>query len=224
MTESGPSRTERRAAGEFSSWMSEIEAAIRGGGDSDVPCAGCTACCTASQFVHIGPEEGETLSRIPKELVFSAPRLPPGHVLLGYDDTGRCPMLADGGCSIYEHRPTTCRTYDCRVFAAAGVAADTEDETKALIARRAEEWEFTYASDDSRDQHAAVRAAAAFLRAHPDLVPAAEVPANATQLAVLAVEIHDAFLRHREPDPDAVTAAFERLSTPGREPPGATGG
>ena len=34
---------------------------------------------------------------------------------------GHCPMLVDGRCSIYEHRPRTCRTYDCRVFPAAGL-------------------------------------------------------------------------------------------------------
>ena len=31
-----------------------------------------------------------------------------------------------GGCSIYDHRPRTCRTFDCRVFAAAGVAVDAD--------------------------------------------------------------------------------------------------
>ena len=36
---------------------------------------------------------------------------------MGYDERGHCPMLVDGDCSIYEHRPRTCRTYDCRVFA-----------------------------------------------------------------------------------------------------------
>ena len=29
----------------------------------------------------------------------------------------------NGGCSIYPHRPETCRTYDCRVFTAAGMNA-----------------------------------------------------------------------------------------------------
>ena len=87
---------------------------------SEVPCDGCTACCTSSQFVHIGPDETDTLARIPRRLLFPAPRLPAGHVLMGYDENGHCPMLVDGACSIYEHRPRTCRTYDCRVFPAAG--------------------------------------------------------------------------------------------------------
>ena len=123
------------AAGDFSSWVLEMQAALRGERGSDVPCGGCTACCTSSQFVPIGPDETETLAHIPAELLFPAPRLPRGHVLLGYDERGHCPMLIDGGCSIYEHRPRTCRTYDCRVFPAAGVEVD--DREKGLLAQRA---------------------------------------------------------------------------------------
>jgi len=44
------------AAGDFSSWIDEMQAAIRDEGHSDVPCNGCTACCRSSQFVHIGPD------------------------------------------------------------------------------------------------------------------------------------------------------------------------
>src|SRR5207253_1500026 len=112
------------AAGDFVSWVTGMQGAIAGDHDSDVPCDGCTACCTSSQFVHIEPDETETIARIPPELLFPAPRAPRGHVLLGYDERGHCPMLIDGGCSIYEHRPRTCRTYDCRVFAATGVDVD----------------------------------------------------------------------------------------------------
>ncbi|HET7720760.1 MAG TPA: YkgJ family cysteine cluster protein, partial [Acidimicrobiales bacterium] len=99
-------------AGRFSTWLVRIGV--------DVPCGTCTACCTSSQFVHIGPDERDTLSRIPKALLFPAPGQPKGHVVMGYDERGHCPMFVDGACSIYEHRPRTCRTYDCRVFPAAG--------------------------------------------------------------------------------------------------------
>src|SRR6185295_19764588 len=111
-------------AGDFSVWIDEMQGAIRRERSSDVPCNGCTACCTSSQFIHIGPDETDTLSRIPTGLLFPAPRMPQGHVLLGYDEQGHCPMLIDDTCSIYEHRPRTCRTYDCRVLAAAGVGID----------------------------------------------------------------------------------------------------
>jgi Fe-S-cluster containining protein len=205
-------------AGDFPSWLNEIRGAIRGENGSDVPCAGCTACCTSSQFVHIGPDETDTLSHIPAELLFPAPRLPQGHVVLGYDERGHCPMLVDNKCSIYEHRPRACRTYDCRIFPASGLRIDVDDE-KVLIARQARRWQFSYPAQADRVQHDAVRAAAAFLDEHSGLLPEDAGAASVTQLAVLAVEIHDAFLRRDEetgvttlvdPDPDAVRAEVIR--------------
>jgi hypothetical protein len=80
-------------AGDFSSWLVEIQAALRAERAAEVPCGGCTACCTSSQFVHVGPDETDTLAHIPAELLFPAPRMPEGHVLLGYDERGHCPML-----------------------------------------------------------------------------------------------------------------------------------
>lgn len=180
-------------AGDFSSWMSEMQAALRGEQAADVPCGGCTACCTSSQFVHIGPDETDTLAHIPPQLLFPAPGLPRGHVVLGYDERGHCPMLIDDACSIYEHRPRTCRTYDCRVFPAAGLELDDDDKTQ--IARRARRWRFSFPTAADRIQHDAVRAAAVFLDENRSTLPQGAVPANTTQLAVLAVEVHDAFFR-----------------------------
>ena len=145
------------AAGDFSTWLDAMQRTLAEGVDIDVPCGGCTACCTSSQFVHIEPDETETLARIPRELLFPAPRRPAGHVLLGYDERGHCPMLVDGKCSIYEHRPRTCRTYDCRLLAAAGV--EPEGETKVAIAERVRRWRFSYGSDDDRAKHDALRTA-----------------------------------------------------------------
>ena len=170
-------------AGDFSAWLREMQAALRDEAAAVVPCGGCTACCTASQFVHIEPDETGTLAHIPPELLFPAPGRPRGHVLLGYDEHGHCPMLVEGRCSIYEHRPRTCRAYDCRIFAAAGLDVDAEDNRKAPIARRARRWRFTFPTDDDRRRHAAVRAAARS-------IPATSV----TQLAVRAVESHEEFL------------------------------
>jgi Fe-S-cluster containining protein len=110
--------------GEFTAWLANMRAAIAGKQDSKVPCGTCTACCTSSQFVHIGPDETDTLAHIDARLLFPAPRMPRGHVVMGYDERGHCPMLIDDVCSIYEHRPRTCRTYDCRVFPAAGIEPD----------------------------------------------------------------------------------------------------
>ena len=98
--------------------------------------------------------------------------------VLRHDDAGRCSQLTDEGCAVYAHRPRACRTYDCRIFAAAGVAPD-----KALIAERAQRWRFSYASQDSRDRHAAVRMAAVVLGFPGGLA----APASPTQHALDAI-------------------------------------
>lgn len=180
------------AAGDFSTWLDDMQVVLRERGESDVPCGTCTACCTSSQFVHIAPDEKATLARIPKALRFTAPGLPPGHVVLGYDEQGHCPMLRDGKCSIYDDRPRTCRTYDCRVFPASGL--DPAADAKPEIARRVAQWRFGFASDADRIRNEAVRAAAAYLGAYPDLLEEARLPATATQRAALAVALYDVFL------------------------------
>jgi uncharacterized protein len=180
------SREERDLpAGDFSGWLSDMQHALGDGDDMDVPCNGCTACCRSAQFVHIAPDETDTLAHIPEELLFPAPRLPVGHVVLGYDERGHCPMLVDDHCSIYEHRPRACRTYDCRIFPATGL--DPEDDGKRLIAQRAARWRFSAPTAADREQHDAVVAAAAYLRDHPELLPQG-APVSTTHLAVLAVE------------------------------------
>lgn len=219
---------EHLAAGDFSLWIEQIQAAIRGERGSDVPCGECTACCTSAQFVYIGPDESETLARIPPELLFPAPRKPPGHVVLGFDARGHCPMLVDNRCSIYEHRPRACRTYDCRVFAATGLAPEGDSHgNQALIGRQARRWRFSFAAQADRAPHEAVRAAATFLAERRGLFPESAVPTNPTQLAVLALAIHEVFLGRDEttgekvvvdPDPEAVRAAVAHRSGAGQAP------
>jgi hypothetical protein len=201
--ESGP-----LPAGRFSVWLGEIGRAIAGDGESDVPCGSCTACCEASQFIHVAPDETDAISHIPSALLFPAPGLPSGHRLMGYDEHGRCPMLLDGRCSIYAHRPRTCRTYDCRVFAAADVV--DPDPTKAGVAQRASRWRFDEPLEDDVVRHGAVRAAAQFLQEHAGALPPGAAPVTATQRAVLAVELHEAFVA-QDVTVDVVVAALERL-------------
>ena len=206
-------------AGSFSAWLEEIQGAIRGTRDADVPCGGCTACCTSSQFVHIAPDETDALAHIPRELLFPAPRAPKGHVVMGYDERGHCPMLVDGACTIYAHRPRTCRTYDCRVFAAAGL--DAADDDKPAIAERARRWQFRMDDPDDATRQGAVRAAVAFLRDRSTELPAEAVPRTATHLAATAVAIHRTFLRDEadglviaQPEPTEVAVELSRR--PGR--------
>lgn len=201
-------------AGDFSSWLRRTRTARPKNDSVDVPCGKCTACCTSSYFVHIAPEELRTLSRIPSHFLFPAPGLPKGNVLMGYDEKGRCPMLVDDKCAIYEHRPQTCRNYDCRVFPAAGIeAGDTEKER---LNQRIRRWAFSYPSESDRKEHIAVAAAAQFLREHADGFPAGTVPSNPTQLAVLAIKVYELFLDRTDDstrlptDVDVVNALMEK--------------
>ena len=205
-------------AGEFTVWLREMQGALRGERASEVPCGGCTACCTSSQFVHIEPDETETLARIPPALLFPAPRLPAGHRLLGYDERGHCPMLVEERCSIYEHRPRTCRTYDCRIFAAAGVEVGEDDLVS--IGRQTRRWRFDVGSTTSKEEQEAVRAAVTFLAHHPS-VPEKVRSTSAARLAVLAIQVHDAFLGLDqetgvpvvvEPAPEDVLDALRRIT------------
>ena len=142
-------------------------------------------------FIHIYPDEKQTIQRIPRPLLFPAPGLPKGHLLMGYNDRGHCPMLVEDKCSIYEDRPQTCRSYDCRVFAATGIAVDAKTQTD--IEKRVKAWVFTYESDESRKQHNLVKEAAAFLQANRDLFPQGSLPSHPSQLAALAVSIFKVF-------------------------------
>ena len=174
-----------------------------------MPCGECSACCRSSYFVHVQPDETATLARIPPELRFAAPGLPDGHVVLGYDEEGRCPMLGERGCTIYEDRPRTCRTYDCRVFAAAGTTP--VDDGKNLIAVQVRRWRFEIEDDDDRRRQEAVWAAVAFIRAHPEcLARQGGAPARSRDLAILAMRAHDLFMDGAEPTVDAVRAKLAR--------------
>ena len=165
-------------AGELTVWLAGMQAALRGERVADVPCGQCTACCTSSQFVHVEPDEADALAHIPVALRFPAPGRPTGHVVLGYDEHGRCPMLGDRGCTIYEHRPRTCRTYDCRIFAATGVEPGP---SQPAIRERVRRWRFTVRSPEAQEQRRALaRAAADLADRHPDL--------HAIARAVAAVE------------------------------------
>ena len=182
-------------AGRLSTWLGMIQEVIRNDGTSDVPCGSCTACCTSSQFVHISPDEVDTLTCIPTELLFPAPRLPKGHVLMGYDEHGHCPMLVEGKCSIYEQRPRTCRTYDCRVFAASGLLLD--DPGKSAINEQVSRWQFQLPEEIDRVELEAVRRATAFLEEQ-------EPGFSVTERTLAAIERHGQFLaRATEQDEEA---------------------
>ena len=200
-------------AGPFSAWLLRTGATLERHDDTVVPCGECTACCRSSYFIHIGPDETATLARIPAELLFAAPGQPKDTVLLGYDEEGCCPMLVDDKCSIYEHRPQTCRSYDCRIFAAAGIAAGDDD--KALVTQHTQWWKFDHSDELGRTQHKAVQAAAKFMSEHSENF-ADDVPGNSTQLAILAIKVHDVFL-NRDDDTTLNTSSVTEVTAAVKE-------
>jgi Fe-S-cluster containining protein len=181
-------------AGEFADWLTAMARALDGRGESDVPCGDCDACCRSGYFIEVKPSDDEARRRIPAALLFDAPGAPAGHQLLGYDEAGRCPMLEGSGCTIYADRPNTCRTYDCRIFAAAGIAESAAE--KADVTSRARRWQFGYRNEESREMHRLFKLGAHLLVDLQQQEGASVLPRTATQLALLAVQLQDHFQAH----------------------------
>ena len=182
----------RQSAGDFSVWLRQTEKSYKNRTyDVNVPCGECTACCRSSLFIHIKPEETVTLKHIPKGLLFPAPGLPKGTLLMGYNENGHCPMFQNNKCSIYEVRPQTCRQFDCRIFPATKIEMD---ESHAAIMEQAKRWYFNMHGDTDQLESSAVLQAAQFLRDQSSLFPNKALPSNPSQLALLAIKVHKIFL------------------------------
>lgn len=197
-------------AGVFSEWLRRIRKTFRTEEGIEVDCGACTACCSSSYFIRIWPDESEALARINKKLLVPAPGLPKGQVLMGYDKQGRCPMLKDGKCSIFEYRPRTCRKYDCRIFPAAGLTKS--DNNCPKIDKQLRLWKFDYPTKRDKDEHKAVIAAAKFIKNHPEIFPAGKVPNTSGQLAILALKVYKVFLSKKKfPPPETAKAIVKEL-------------
>ncbi|MBW8848033.1 MAG: YkgJ family cysteine cluster protein [Burkholderiales bacterium] len=211
------------AAGEFSQWLGDTERALEdGGAGADVPCGSCTSCCHSRMFIHIRPHEKETLKAIPRPLLFQVPGLPKGHVLMGYNDKGSCPMLVDNKCTIYAVRPQTCRDYDCRIFAATGVPVDAALQPE--IAEQIKAWRFEYRDEASHSAHESLIRTARFLRERSDLFPRGSLPGNPVQFAVLVVRVHRLFdaaggegAGERMSDAEVAKNVLARLNAPSEQ-------
>jgi uncharacterized protein len=178
----------RIAAGAFGEWLAQTRASLRGEAGADVPCGDCVGCCTSSYPVPIRPQDTLAVATIPARFLATAHN---GQTMMVAPSDGTCPMLSAGKCSIYAQRPQTCRDYDCRVFAAAGIAAGGEN--RSVINRRVREWQFTYSTEEDQAAHAAVRSAAAFIQEKRDSFPG-RVPTAPTGIAVLAIKVYTIFL------------------------------
>jgi Fe-S-cluster containining protein len=184
-------------AGDFGSWLLGAVAVLRGTAGADVPCGSCVGCCVSSYFIPVRPEDAAARARIPPARLVRASRQAADLLMMGYREDGSCPMLSTGQCTIYSDRPQTCRDYDCRIFAAAGIDAGGAD--KQVINTRVRAWRFRYRDDDERKAHGAVRAAAAFIRDRREAFPGGRAPSAPTGIAVLALKAHAVFLDPANP-------------------------
>jgi uncharacterized protein len=194
------------SAGAFAHWLQAYrEAQTQAEPTGNVPCGDCNGCCRASYFIQIHSDERETLARIaPLHLTRRAGDNEPKWTL-DQSCAGACPMLVQGACSIYDARPRTCRRFDCRVFAAAGVSPGAWP--RAAVNARVWQWRFELASEEDVDCQNAVLAAAAFLQRSAALIDADVAPANASELVNAAAIVYELFLESAATRDDAALAA-----------------
>jgi len=208
-------------AGNFSEWLAAMRAALASRGGMDVACGDCRGCCVSSYYVKVRAHETEAAQAIGAHNLEPGPPGDPGSRLMGYQPNGHCLMLRNGDCSIYQSRPETCRSYDCRVFAAAGMDAGAE---KPVINERVARWRFAYPGAQDREEQRAVTAAASYLRQHPVRFAGGHVPSRPSEIAVLAVKAYAVFLdppaRDRDIAASLVRAVeeFDRQSGVARKP------
>jgi hypothetical protein len=183
-------------AGPFALWLQEFRASLRGERGTSVPCGDCVGCCVSSYHIPIRPTDAGALTTIPVEHLVTARGQPEGHRMMRYLSDGHCPMLSDRKCTIYDVRPQTCRDYDCRLFAAAGIGAGGPD--KHVINARVRAWRFTLETADDFATLGAIRAAATFIREHGDSFPNLSAPKAPTGIAVLAMKAYSVFLQPSE--------------------------
>jgi uncharacterized protein len=181
------------AAGAFGTWLEQMRASLQGDVGSDVACGDCRGCCVSSYFIPVRPTDVQARAVIPIKLLVAAPQQPADHLMMGYRDDGTCPMLVERECSIYPHRPQTCRDYDCRIFAAASI--DAGDASKWVINHRVRAWRFSYDNADDERAHAAVKAAARFVLERGHSFPSGRAPTAPSGIAVLAIKSYAVFLR-----------------------------
>ena len=201
----------RVAAGEFGNWLAGARAALRGAAGSTVPCGDCVGCCVSSYHIALRAQDRVVLRRVPAQFLHQQAGAE-GETLawMGFRGDGRCPMLATTGCTVYADRPQTCRDYDCRVFAAAGMLAG--DARRAVINERVQAWEFSFADDAARAAQCAMAAAARFIREHAALFRTGWAPTGPTGVAVLALKVYTVFLPGAQPEQDATALAAAVVS------------
>lgn len=167
-----------------------MRAVLRGEAEADVPCDGCVGCCVSGYPVPLRPGVDQAaLEQVPARYL----SLPAGGGMARMNprDDGTCPMLEAGQCRIYAQRPQTCRDYDCRIYAAAGLLPDGG---RPVIRERVLEWHFDQEDEETQRAAVAVRRAASFIIGHATLFPPAVRAHSAAAAAVLAIKTYHLFL------------------------------
>jgi hypothetical protein len=95
-----------------------------------VPCAGCSACC---YYAGIPVDKKRDRKRLPHLLT---ERNRDGELVLQRRADGACVHLGERGCTVYEHRPAVCRSFDCRAFSAMGLVEHCDPD------HRTPDWQF----------------------------------------------------------------------------------
>jgi Fe-S-cluster containining protein len=207
-------------AGDFGVWLLQAREALRGSTGTRVPCGQCTGCCTSGYSIEVRPADKEALERIPATSLYRSRGSSSANWTVRPNAAGICPMLSCAKCTIYAQRPQTCLDYDCRVFTAAGIEAGGAD--KAVINQRVKEWNFQFTAEQDRQAHAAIKAAALFIRTARANFPPGTAPLNPLGIAALALRVYPLFLPPGPPDrPEdtaraivAKAAAFDRAEVP----------
>jgi Fe-S-cluster containining protein len=179
-------------AGDFGAWLLQAREALRGSGGTRVPCGDCTGCCTSGYSIELRPSDKEALERVPARALYRSHGSSSANWTVRPNPDGVCPMLSCGKCSIYAQRPQTCLDYDCRIFTAAGIPAGGAD--KAVINQRVREWQFQFSSEQDRQAHAAIQAAALFIRSERSHFAPGSVPLNPLGIAALALRVYPVFV------------------------------
>ena len=180
-------------AGDFGTWLQQMQAVLRGGtAGTDVPCGDCVGCCSSHWPVALRAEDEALVPLVPAWLLLEPEDAPEGLRYMGYREDGTCPMLVKRQCRVYAQRPQTCRDFDCRIFTAAGIASAGKD--KPLIDERVRLWRVSYASAEDLAVHEAIQATAAFLQGEAREVPGFHFPVAPIAIAGLALKAHAVFL------------------------------
>ena len=97
----------------IAAWFRSLHWSLASNGQTDVPCNGCTECCKSNQGLFLHPEQGDEVESYRHRVVRDRATGNPVF-LLATEANGQCVYLGASGCTIYDHRPLLCRSFDCR--------------------------------------------------------------------------------------------------------------